>query len=121
MAYYTIQELARAPLRSFIRFEGSDGNYTALKLRDMILQVKSNGRYEKVSYPSLEKWCATLPEGAVDKLTLQSANDYQRHGTRMVTKKQIHEPLPLVKLQEQHTRESDIKLLTEVIGRLFMY
>jgi len=114
MAYYTVEELANAPIRSFIRYEGSDGNYTALKLDSMVLQVKNNGHYQRVGYNSLEEWVATLPEGAADKLTLQTDENYQRHGTRKVPQKRV----PVVK---KHTYESDIKLLSEIVERLRMY
>ena len=127
MTFFTIKQLTAAalPLRSFIRYSGPDGNYTAIILNPFILEVKKNGRYmrTKNSYETLESWVATLPEGASEQLTFQTSQDYLCCRKTMVlppslaqvkAKVMANEIIYLIKQQ----KPSDVELLTEILNKL---
>ena len=121
MTYFTLQQLSRAnlPTRSFVRYDGPEGHYTVITLPTFVLEVKKNGRSLKVGHPSLEAWVtSTLPEGAADKLYLQTSADYQRG--RLTTKlpsdsaAKANEIVRLIKDRPP----TDEALLDEIINKL---
>jgi len=93
-------------------------------LASYILEVKRNDKYikgTKNSYPTLEEWCATLPEDATENLYIQTPQDqlYGRitthlPGQEVAMKAVTKEILRLIKQQ----KPSDIDILTEILNKL---
>lgn len=126
MTFFTVQQLARAalPLRTMVRYDAPGGRNTAIVLASYILELKRNGEYikgTKKSYPTLEEWCATLPEGAAENLFIQTPEDYWRGrvtnklpGQEVAAKAAVKEIISLIKQQ----KPSDIDVLTEILNKL---
>ena len=126
MTFFTIQQLARAslPLRTMVRYDGAEGRNTVIILATSILELKRNGEYirgTKNSYPTLEEWCSTLPEGAAENLFIQTPQDYWRGrvtnklpGQAEEAAKATKEILRLIKQQ----KPSDMDVLTEILNKL---